>query len=362
MLTFIHGADLHLDSPFRDLSAAQAALRRGEQREIPARIAALARDRKADLVLLSGDLLDGANFTPETVQALAAALGQTGCPVFIAPGNHDPYTGRSPYAMAAWPDNVHIFTTPQTECVTLPELGCAVYGSAFTAADRLDNPLAGFRADDDGLIHLMTVHGDVGGDRYGPITSESLAQSGLDYAALGHVHACSGLQRAGDTFWAYPGCPEGRGFDECGDKGCFVGTVDRGQVELEFVPLCARRYERLEVKLADGQRPEESARAALTGHERDCCRLTFTGETASPPDLPALERALAGSCFTLALRDNTTLIRDLWERAGEDNLTGLFLRDWKLRLAEANEEDRAMLELAVRFGLAALERGEDVCP
>ena len=78
MLTFIHGADLHLDSPFRDLSAAQAALRRGEQREIPARIAALARDRKADLVLLSGDLLDGANFTPETVQALAAALGQTG--------------------------------------------------------------------------------------------------------------------------------------------------------------------------------------------------------------------------------------------------------------------------------------------
>ena len=82
-----------------------------------------------------------------------------------------------------------------------------------------------------------------------------------------------------------------------------------------------------------------------------------------PPDLPALERALAGSCFTLSLRDSTTLKRDLWARAGEDNLTGLFLREMKVRLSEATDpEDRAMLELAVRFGLAALERGEDVCP
>ena len=54
--------------------------------------------------------------------------------------------------------------------------------------------------------------------------------------------------------------------------------------------------------------------------------------------------------------------RDLWGRAEEDNLTGLFLREMRRRLEAAEEEDRANILLATRFGLAALEGGEDVCP
>ena len=89
----------------------------------------------------------------------------------------------------------------------------------------------GFAAPRDGRIHLMALHGDVEGKgRYGPIALEDIAASGLTYLALGHIHACSGLQKAGDTYWAYPGCPEGRGFDELGDKGVLVVTVDDGRV------------------------------------------------------------------------------------------------------------------------------------
>lgn len=363
MLTFIHAADFHLDSPFRDLSPSQAALRRSEQRELLKNLAALAREREADLVLLSGDLLDGENFSRETGEAFVTALGQTGCPVFIAPGNHDCVTARSPYCTLLWPENVHIFTEPEIRSVALPELNCTVYGAAFTAADREEDPLVGFAVPDDGQLHLMTVHGDVNGTRYAPISTESIAASGLDYVALGHIHAGSGLQRAGNTFWAYPGCPEGRGFDECGEKGVLVGTVEKGKVELEFVPIASRRYERLEVSLTGEADAEGAARAALAGHDRDCCRVIFTGETASSPDLTALERRLSDLCFTLSLRDRTTLARDLWARAGEDNLTGRFLREMRVRMDEAqSEQDRAVLELAVRFGLAALERGEDCRP
>ena len=363
MLTFIHAADFHLDSPFRDLNPAQAALRRAEQRELLKNLAALARERGADLVLLSGDLLDGEQFTRETGEAFLSALGQTGCPVFIAPGNHDYLNARSPYCTLPWPENVHIFTERALSSVSLPELGCTVYGAAFTAPDREDDPLAGFSVPDDGQLHLMTLHGDVGGSRYAPISTDSIAASGLDYLALGHIHAPSGLQKAGGTFWAYPGCPEGRGFDECGEKGVLVGTVEREKVELEYVPLASRRYERLEVALNSDTDPEQAARAALMGHEKDCCRVIFTGETLSAPDLTGLERKLAESCFTLSLRDQTTLARDIWARAGEDNLTGRFLREMRLRMESAQSgEDRAMLELAVRFGLAALERGEDCRP
>ena len=41
----------------------------------------------------------------------------------------------------------------------------------------------------------------------------------MDYIALGHIHKFSGIKRIGNTYYAYSGCPEGRGFDEEGDKG-----------------------------------------------------------------------------------------------------------------------------------------------
>ena len=124
MLKVLHGADFHLDSPFSGLKPDAAARRRDEQRELLARLTDLAREREADLVLLSGDLLDGDLVFRETVQALARALGEIPCPVFLAPGNHDWYGPQSPYAALEWPGNVHLFTGPELGAVRLPELGC----------------------------------------------------------------------------------------------------------------------------------------------------------------------------------------------------------------------------------------------
>ncbi len=89
MLTIIHGADFHLDAPFAALPPDKARARRAEQRELLDRLAGLAEERRADVVLLSGDLLDGGQTYQETVQALARTLGGIPAPVFIAPGNHD---------------------------------------------------------------------------------------------------------------------------------------------------------------------------------------------------------------------------------------------------------------------------------
>ena len=74
MLTIIHGADFHLDAPFAALPPDKARARRAEQRELLDRLAGLAEERRADVVLLSGDLLDGGQTYQETVQALARTL------------------------------------------------------------------------------------------------------------------------------------------------------------------------------------------------------------------------------------------------------------------------------------------------
>ena len=359
-MKLIHGADFHLDAPFAALSPEKARQRRAEQRQLLSRLADLAEEEGADLVLLSGDLLDGGETYQETVEALSHALGQIKAPVFIAPGNHDPYGPRSAYAGTAWPDNVHIFTSVQPEGVELPELGCVVHGAAFTTPQADRSPLMGFSAPRDGRIHLMTLHGDVAGQgRYGPIRPEDIAASGLTYLALGHIHACSGLQQAGETCWAYPGCPEGRGFDETGEKGVLAVTVDdQGAVSARFVPLAGRRYEIVEADVTGKDSAEEALREVLPASPTgDCCRIILTGQRSfGTPDLAALTALAQPSYFSVSVRDNTRPLRDLWQRAGEDSLTGLVLRALK---GEKDLEDR---ELAARFALAALEHGEDPCP
>lgn len=358
MLKLIHGADFHLDSPFSGLPPEKAALRRAELRRLPARLAELAQKEGAQLVLLSGDLFDSERIYRETAEALAQALGSIPCPVFIAPGNHDCYTPASPYAALSWPENVRIFTSDRIESVDLPELGCAVWGRAFTSPQQSASPLAGFRAPrQDGRLHLMVLHGDVdGGDSYGPITREEIAASGLDYLALGHIHLPSGLRREGDTFWAYPGCPEGRGFDEEGDRGVLCLEAEPGEVRARFVPLCTRRYRILTADIT-GTDPLSAIRSALPDDPGgDIYRIRLTGQ-GNPPDLAALEQALAPDLFGLSLKDCTRLPRGLWDRREEDSLTGLFLQLlWEKY--SADPDDPAVRQAAV-FGLAALERGED---
>ncbi len=85
-------------------------------------------------------------------------------------------------------------------------------------------------------------------------------------------------------------------------------------------------------------------------------RVLLTGE-GERPDLTALEGALAPLCYGLTLRDHTRLPLDLWKRREEDSLTGLFLREmWAL--CEQDPDD-PKLQLAARYGLAALEDREE---
>ncbi len=358
MLRIIHAADFHLDSPFAALSEEQAVLRRREQRQLLASLAAEAKG--ADLVLLPGDLLDSGVCHAETAEALEEFLNSLPGRVFVAPGNHDYYAPESPWSRMKLGENIHIFTESQPEAVELLELGCTVWGSAFTSP-RSVGRLRSFRAAGEGL-QIMVLHGDVGGGMgYGPVSEEEIAASGLTYLALGHIHACSGLRRSGDTFWAYPGCTLGRGFDETGEKGAVLGTLEGEECTLEFRPLTGRRYWDLKAEVTGAESLEQAALAALPPDcAGDILRLTLTGEWEEKPRLEALRQALEGRCWSLTLRDETRLTRELWQLAEEDTLRGAFLRILRRQYEAAGEEQRERITRAARYGLAALEYREDL--
>jgi DNA repair exonuclease SbcCD nuclease subunit len=360
MLKFIHAADFHLDSAFGALTVHQAAQRRRESRELLFRLADYVNSRGIQLVLLAGDLFDSAAAFRDTAEQLSAALGRMEARVFIAPGNHDWYGPGSPWLTVSWPDNVYLFREPVLTAVQLPDWGLTVHGAAFTGPEQAAGFLTGFIAPADGQIHIGLLHGELEPSerRYDPIRREEVAASRLQYLALGHIHKRTEPLLLGNTCCAWPGCPEGRGFDELGEKGFYEGTVDEAsRVSLTFVPFARHRYELLTVDVT-GKEPRAAIEAALPDDTaQHLYRILLTGETAeSGVDLAALRDALSDRFYALELRDHTRMAEDIWQRAGEDSLRGLFLQELRRQWKSARtEEDRETITSAARFGLAALD-------
>ncbi len=354
MIKILHTADWHLDSAFAALTGAQAAQRRREQRAALEQLTALAAG--CDLVLLAGDLFDSARVYRDTLDAVRRFFTATKAEIFLAPGNHDFLAPGSPYLSENWGENVHIFTSPTVQRVHLERLNCDVYGAGFTAAD-MPPLLTDFRVADRSATNIMVLHGDVQpGSPYNPICLAELADTGLDYLALGHIHAAQ-VGRVGQTVYAYPGCLMGRGFDECGEKGVLLAELAGHDVHTEQLPVAGRRYEILSVPAGD--EPLDSIRAALPAeHAGDCYRIELTGES-DRVDPAALEEALRGEFFSLTIRDRTVPRRALWAQAGEDSLRGRCLRELKQRYDAGDEREQETVAQAARL-LTALMDGREV--
>lgn len=362
-LRILHTADLHLDSAFEALSAGKAAERRAEQRALLTALAELSQREKVDMVLMSGDLLDSANTYYETGEELVRCLSNIPAPVFISPGNHDFYSSKSPYARLKLPENVYVFTSPEIECIAMPQLESRVFGGAFTG-NRSKALLEDFSAEhQEGCYNIMCIHGEVGNPEsvYNPISEEELKSSGMDYVALGHIHKASGLKKAGSTWYSWPGCPEGRGFDETGEKTVSIIELEDNKCSLETVCVASRRYEILNVDVTDldpiiaihGKLPDDTV--------SDIYRIIIKGETSHSPDLKEIHEKLSGMFFELQLKDETRLYRSVWERAGEDSLRGLFLQKLLQRMSNARDDkERMQIEQAARWGLAAMDNAEEV--
>jgi len=363
-IKLLHAADLHLDSAFESLSPEKALERRIGQRKLLFKLAEIAETRGVQAVLLAGDVFNEISAERDTVRDFCKAMGVLPCPVIIAPGNHDPYTTYSVWETAHLPENIFIFKNAELEGVEFPGVRARFWGAGFH--NIFSSPLLkDFEAPEKrhDMPDIMVIHGDVGINEsaYNLISREDFLKCGMDYVALGHIHARSPLKMAGDTTYAYPGCTEGRGFDETGEKGALLVTISDDGISSEFIPLGGVRYEIIAVDIS-GRDPLTAVLSSISSlSAKDCCRIILTGECENLPDVNYLRRKLDGALSELQIKDETTQKHSVWVQMGQDTLSGVFLRklDSQYKATESIEE-RNKIELAARYGLAAIENGGDL--
>ncbi|MBQ4600864.1 MAG: metallophosphoesterase [Oscillospiraceae bacterium] len=351
-MKLLHSADWHLDAPLTLHAPQNRAYLRQELLRLPEKVAQAARQELCDLMVLSGDLFDGA-YTKESFSAVYRALAEVGIPVCIAPGNHDFYSPTSPYFQEIWPENVHIFTKNTMESISFPHLDCRVWGAAYTAP-CCDPLLADFQAEGSERWAIGVLHGDPmqANSPYCPVSAYQLRRSGLDYLALGHIHK-TGTAQSGGGFCGWPGCPMGKGYDECGEKGVLIVTLS-DSVHSRFLPLDTPRFYDLEAAVT-GSPVQTLEKLLPAAQSTDFYRVALTGEWESV-DIGALKRQFS-RCPNLSITDKTVPPVDLWAAAGTDTLEGLYFSLLRQQLDAGY--DRNTVQLAAKLSRQLLD-GQEV--
>jgi len=364
MVKVFHCADIHLDSPFSLFSPREAEKRRTELRAAFTSALMYAREKKADLFLISGDLFDGDYVTRDTRELLVREFAKCGdMKIFISPGNHDPYSVGSVYDTTEFPENVYVFKG-EREIISLDDIGVDVYGFGFTSKNYISSPVSGWSIKDRSKINILVTHGDMvgSGEMTGPITKQEIAASGFDYIALGHIHKPTGLLSENGVFYSYPGCIEGRSFDELGYKGAMYGTVDKGNVDMALKRFSKSRYEWISVDISGVNEKMEALdviRNAIRQYTDDTAlRLTLTGELKNA--FVILPNEIGKGCeypYYIEIIDQTYITPDLGELEQSNTLKGIFVRKIteQMRAFHPESEEYQTLSLALKYGLAALE-------
>ncbi len=354
MFTFIHAADLHLDSPLRGLSRhedAPVGEIRGATRRALENLVTLALQKQVNFVLIAGDLYDGDQKDYATAlffNRQMLRLREKKIPVFAISGNHD---AESVITKAlAPPQNVQFFPVKKPASFTFPTLPVTIHGQGFANASVQENLALKYPEAVPGNFNIGLLHTSLAGsavhDTYAPCSLADLEKKGYHYWALGHIHQPEVIRQ--DPWIVYPGNIQGRKVNETGVRGCSLVEVnDSLEVTSHtLIPLDVVRWAHLELDLSNVADEDTLAsligtafREALqdAGDRLLAVRLTLTGTTALHGALHADLSRWQAECTSIAveidheqvwferLKLHTSPAYDPQELAQRDDLTALVL-------------------------------------
>ena len=354
-MKLIHCSDLHLDSALgRNFTAVQAKERNAELCATFARMVHYALEQQVSALLIAGDLFDSAHVSLQTMDYILRQIRNApDVTFFLLRGNHD--GGQDAFAGQVLPENLKTFEKEwksyrlQDVVITAAE----PEGDGWhTMYDRLNLN----RQD----INIVMLHGQIS-SRAGEdqIALPLLRGKGIRYLALGHLHTHQSGKLEPDAVYCYSGCPEGRGFDECGEKGFVLMETENGRIHSRFVPFASRTLHDVDVDITDAQTVTqilerlERAVAGIGSEDMVKFRLCGTYTLGAQKDLTFLHKMLAGSFHCVKIKDESHLKIDADSFAFDASLKGELIR-----LVLASERSETEKERIITCGIRALCDGE----
>ncbi len=362
MIKLIHCADLHLNAPLTSRVGWDTANKLRESKfKVVDRIIDLANQKQVDMILIAGDLFDHRFTDEKTFRFLEDRFSRTEARIFIACGNHDCFSQTLTERLKG--DNIHIFDT-RMEQISLPELSCDVYGQSFGTETVRESMLAGFRVRREDVLNLMVMHGDLQSQSdYNPIHTEDIAESGLDFLALGHIHNEKNITRAGRTYYGYAGIPQSHSFKDSGAPSVHYIELSLQDFHAEQMDVSEFRFHQVGVSVSACRTLYDIRQTVLEktecyDREKNLFEITLEGELPEDfrIDIRQLEEMLGDSFLHIEIKNKTRLAMNLDLLKQEHTLRGEFVRLVLQDDSLTEEEKQEVLECGIHAGNPLIEK------
>ncbi len=346
-MKILHCADIHLGSKIESkFSNDKSNIRKREVLNTFSRMIDYANENQINVVILAGDVFDKDKPSIKDKEYFYRAIKSNPQIDFLyLNGNHDQ---EGSYVE---------FDIPNLKRFDKENFVSYEYGNiCISGIEMTEYNATSFYSKlnlDKSKINIVVLHGDatdsMGMDK---IKIDSLKNKGIDYLALGHIHSYKSGRIDDRGVYAFPGCLEGRGFDECGEKGFIVLSVE-DTVNYKFVPFAKRTLVDLDINVTSANDLfdviELVKNNTLDIAKDNILRINLIGEL--PVGIDVVEedvKTALSDYFFVDVKNKTSLKIDINKYDDDKSLIGVFVRTIYENENYSQEEKQELITMGLR--------------
>ena len=360
-MKIIHCSDLHLDSKMEtNLDKEKARERKNEILITFEKMVSYAKENDVKIIIIAGDLFDKKTITVKAKKTVKNAIVSNPEIDFIyLKGNHDEAgfldeDEELPQNLKTF--NSYNWTTYEYEDITISgiEFGnienYEIYNSLILEKNKTNIV----------VLHGQESETDIK-DKAEVINLKALKNKNIDYLALGHIHTYKLEKLDNRGIYCYSGCLEGRGFDECGEKGFVLLEIESDKIKTNFIPFASRTLYEINVDLTgvtENNEIEKKIKEELKDvPQTSLVKLVLGGEEeiGEQRDIDYLTKKFESDYYYLKIEDKPHIKIDYMKYQNDISLKGEFIRT-VIEQKDLTEEEKSKI---ISTGIKALS-GEDI--
>jgi DNA repair exonuclease SbcCD nuclease subunit len=325
-MKILHTSDIHIDSPLTSrLPADKVRQRRRELLGNLKRLVDEARSNSAKAIIIAGDLFDSEKISRKAIDtAFDIIESASDITFFYLQGNHEGDAFIK--GEKTLPDNLKTFDSDWTYY----RLGDVTIAGRSEIREGMFESLS-LPKDSK---NLLILHGEIRDKSAFPesIGIKEAVGRNIDYIALGHYHSYSAEAIDDRGVAIYSGTPEGRGFDESGDKGYVMIDTDGRGVRYSFKSFASRKLHIVSIDLSGIVRTaeiNERTRKAVQGISySDIVRVELTGRYFPTlwKDIDSILRDFESKFYYFEVKDSSRIAINPEDYRLDKSLKGEFIR------------------------------------